>query len=696
MENGKSAPTAVDAHQGLPNPRNLAYANSCSGRRNRRPAAINASVPSVSMPHVFSAQKLLNRPRGGQTALTIGALGVVLGNIGTSPLYAIDQIFYGPAHVAPSPDNVVGCISLVLWALTLIVTFKYAIFVLRANSDGEGGVFALYSLLHKYKEDGLHFVVLLGGLMLGAGFLFGDGMISPAISVLSAVEGLKVATPMFADAVIPVTVAILTLLFAVQYKGTVRVGRVFGPIMLVWFAVIALLGIRQIAGHPEILHAFNPVHGLAFLRQTESHRALLTLGALMLVVTGGEAMYADLGHFGAGPIRVGWFAVAFPALTLNYLGQGALMLEQPPAAGGQLFYSMVPHGLLYPMAILATLSTVIAAQGLISGAFSLAAQAIALGLLPRLRVVHTHDAHEGQIYIRFVNWALYAGCVALVFTFHSAAALAAAYGLAVSGVMAVTSIAMIPVAVHYWKWSVAASGAVFGFFSLVNIVFFAASSLKFLEGGFIPLGIGLAIFAIMRTWRWGRKATFAAYTAKHTMTMHKLVEFHRNEKAYMERIALLMTPKHLSSLDDHAPALLQILYDRYGILPRHLIFVEVAHRKTPYIHDGRCDIKVFHKDENSSIIAVTLQFGFMEEPNVEAVLEDLAKHKEIDLPIRENQWIVHVTLENLLPSRAMSLLGRVRLRLFSFLRQISQPAHYFYGLGDNVQLTAEIMPVRLK
>jgi KUP system potassium uptake protein len=357
---------------------------------------------------------------------------------------------------------------------------------------------------------------------------------------------------------------------------------------------------------------------------------------------------------------------------------------------------MVPEGFLYPAVILATLATVVAAQGLISGAFSLAAQAIALGLLPRLRVVHTHHAHEGQVYNSFVNWALFAGCVALVFAFKSPSALAAAYGLAVSGVMVVTSIAMVPVAARYWNWGFALSLAVFGFFTLVNLAFFTASSLKFLEGGFIPLGIGLAIFVIMRTWRWGRKATFAAYTAKHTMTMHKLVEFHRNEKAYMERIALLMTPKHLVSLTDHAPALLQILHDRYGILPRHLIFVEVAHRKVPYIHEGRCDIKVFHKDGGSSIVAVTLQFGFMEEPNVEEVLEDLARHKEIGLPIRENKWIVHVSIENLLPGRGMGFVGRARLLLFAFLRQISQPAHYFYGLGDNVQLSAEIIPVRLK
>ncbi len=304
--------------------------------------------------------------------------------------------------------------------------------------------------------------------------------------------------------------------------------------------------------------------------------------------------------------------------------------------------------------------------------------------------------HEGQIYIPFVNWALFAGCVALVFTFRSSDALAAAYGLAVSGVMVITSIAMIPIGTHYWRWSTLASGGVFGFFTVVNALFCGASTFKFLEGGYIPLSIGLAVFAVMRTWRWGRKATFAAYTAKHTMTMRKLVEFHRNEKVYMERIALLMTPKHLSSLSDNAPALLQLLYDRYGILPRHLIFVQVAHRKMPYIHDGRYGITVFHRDQDSSIIAVTLQFGFMEDPNVESVLEDMAKHHEIDLPLQENRWIVHVSFENLLPSRNMSAIGRVRLKLFCFLRQVSQPAHYFYGLGDNVQLSAEIMPVRLK
>jgi KUP system potassium uptake protein len=643
-----------------------------------------------------AAAKLIHMPQRARAALTVSAIGVVFGDIGTSPLYAVDQIFYGPAHVAPAPENILGCISLVIWALTLIVSCKYAVFVLRADSDGEGGVFALYSLLHKYRSESPSLSILLGALMLGAGFLFGDGIITPVISVLSAVEGLKTGTPMFAEAIIPLTFVILALLFAVQHKGTAGVGRMFGPVLVVWFVIISLLGIRQLEAHPEILQAFNPVHALRFLHTAGTLTALLTLGALMLVVTGGEAMYADLGHFGARPIRSGWFALVYPALILNYLGQGALMLENPPAEAGQLFYSMVPQYLLYPMVGLATLATVIASQALISGAFSLASQAIALGLFPRIRVVHTHDDHEGQVYIPFVNWALFAGCVALVLSFRSSGSLAAAYGLAVSGVMVVTSIAMIPVGIRYWKWSALGSGALFGFFTLVNLVFFASSSFKFLEGGYIPLGIGLVLFAVMRTWRWGRKATFAGYTAKHTMTMRRLVELHQSKPAYMERIGLLMSPKHLSKPSDNTPALLQLLYDRYGILPRHLVFVEVAHRKVPYIHDGRYDIKVFHKDSACSIIAVTLEFGFMEEPNVEAALEEMAKHHLIGLPIKENQWIVHITIEKLLPARNMSALGRMRLRLFLFLRRLSVPAHYFYGLGDNVQLSAEVMPVRLK
>ncbi len=476
-------------------------------------------------------------PRGGLAALSIGALGVVYGDIGTSPLYAVDQIFSGPAAVAPTPANVLGSISLAIWTITLIVSVKYAALVLNAENDGEGGVFALYGLLHKYKRHGAR--VLLWSLMLGAGLLFGDGMITPAISVLSAVEGLEVATPALAPYVIPITLALLAGLFAIQFKGASRIGFFFGPILIVWFLVIAALGVAQIARAPQILWAFNPIFGLAFLAHAGFREALLILGAMMLVVTGGEAMYADLGHFGARPIRISWFSVVFPALLANYLGQGAYMLSGAPVEDGKLFYSMAPAPLLYPLVLLATAATVIASQALISGAFSLTSQAIGIGLLPRIAILHTHLAHAGQIYIPFVNWALFLGCVALVLGFGSATALAAAYGLAVAGVMLITSLAMFAIARRYWRWSRTRTALVWGPLTALNAAFLVASSLKFLEGGFVPLSVGAAVFAIMATWRWGRKATFAAYAAKSTMTMAELIAFHRNAAFVLERNALL-------------------------------------------------------------------------------------------------------------------------------------------------------------
>jgi KUP system potassium uptake protein len=648
-------------------------------------------IAAVSTPHPTDT----GAPRGGFAALTIGALGIVYGDIGTSPLYALDQIFFGHAGVVITPDSVLGGISLVIWTITIIVAIKYAIFVLRAQNDGEGGVFALYGLLHEYKRRGT--TVILWALMLGAGLLFGDGFITPAISVLSAVEGLGVAAPSLVSLVIPVTLILLTALFAVQFNGTAGIGRVFGPILFVWFAVIAGLGGIQIAHQPQILAAFNPWLGIRFLWHTGSYEALLILGALMLVITGGEAMYADLGHFGSNPIRTSWFSVVYPALLLNYLGQGAYLLGGQPIREGNLFFSLVPHVAIYPMILLATVATIIASQALISGAFTLASQAIRLGLFPRLVIRHTHHAHAGQIYVPFVNWGLYVGCILLVLGFGSSSALGAAYGLAVSGVMVITSLAMIPVSRFYWHWGAFRIAALWGSLALVNGAFLAASTLKFLEGGFVPLTIGTIVFLVMITWRWGRKATSSTYSARPAMTMEALVRLHRESTVYIERAAILMSPKPLRVQTDRAPALLGLLVDRYGILPRNMIFVEVTHRKAPYIHDDRYHVTVFDRHpDHGSIIGVELRFGFMEEPNVERVLEEMARHKEIDLPTNRHRWIVHVSMEHFLPSRTMGWAKRLRLRLFLVLRRLSQPAHYYYGLGDEVQLSAEIVPVRVR
>ena len=634
-------------------------------------------------------------PKGRFAALTLGALGIVYGDIGTSPLYALDQIFSSHANLAPSAENVLGGISLVIWTLTIIVAIKYALLVLRAQNDGEGGVFALYGLLHEHNKRGM--LALLMALMLGAGLLFGDGFITPAISVLSAVEGLGVATPALSSLVIPITVVLLTLLFAVQYKGTAGIGTVFGPVLLVWFVVIGGLGLAQILQQPEILRAFSPLYGLRVLSSQSGFAALLIMGALMLVVTGGEAMYADLGHFGAAPIRASWFGMVYPALLLNYLGQGAYLLSGHKPVGGNLFFSLVPEGFVYPMVLLATVATIIASQALISGAFTLAAQAIRLGLFPRLTIRHTHQAHAGQVYMPFINWGLYLGCILLVLLFGSSDALGAAYGLAVAGVMVITSVAMIPVSRLYWGWGRGRVALVWGALFLVNFAFLVASSLKFFQGGFVPMTMGVLVFLVMITWRWGRKATFAAYSAKASMTMAELVALHRGAAHFIERNAIIMAPKPLRHESDRAPALMRLLWERSGVLARNLIFVEVTHRKLPYIHDNRCKVTVFDRDPlRGSVIGVELQFGFMEEPNVEHILEDLAHHRLIDLPPEHRHWIVHVSLEHLLPSRHMSVLARLRLGLFQVLRNVSQSGYEYYGLGDNVRLSAEIMPVRLR
>jgi len=634
-------------------------------------------------------------PHGSFAALTVGAIGVVYGDIGTSPLYAMDQLFFGRSGAAQTAADVLGGVSLVIWTITVIVAIKYALLVLRAQNDGEGGVFALYGLLAEPKRRTTTF--LLWALMLGAGLLFGDGMITPAISVLAAVEGLQVATPGLEHLVIPITIVLLTALFAVQFKGTSGIGIVFGPVLCIWFAAIAVLGAIQIVHHPEVLAAFNPVYGLDFLRHAGLFETLLILSALMLVVTGGEAMYADVGHFGAPPIRASWFGVVYPALLVNYLGQGAYLLGGEEVAAGKLFFSLAPQALIYPMVLLATAATVIASQALISGAFSLMSQAIRLGLFPRLRLLHTHQAHPGQVYVPFVNAALFAGCILLVLTFGSSAALAAAYGLAVSGVMLITSLAMFPVAQRYWKWRRTTTAVVWGALSLVNAAFLAASTMKFVEGGYVPLSVGLAVFAVMTTWRWGRKATFAAYTAKSTMTMAELIELHRGCSTFLERNAIVMSPQPVRLETDRTPALVQMLWERHGILPRNLILVEVTHRKVPHIRGDRYQVTVFDRDRNrGSIIAVELSFGFMEEPNVERLLQELARHREIDLPDDLHHWIVHVSHENLIPARGMRLWKQSRLRLFLFLRMLSQPAYYYYGLGDEVLLSVEIIPVRLR
>ncbi len=639
------------------------------------------------------AQALL-RSGGGRIALGIAALGVVYGDIGTSPLYALNILFFPHRGHPVTPDVVYGGLSLVVWALTIVVTVKYAIFVLRADNDGEGGVFALYGLLDKFNRSGK--ALLAWSLLLGAGLLFGDGVITPAISVLSAVEGISIATPVLSKAVIPITIVLLTFLFSFQFKGTRGVGRIFGPIMVVWFVVIAIFGVLQIIRQPQILNALNPLYALAFLAHGNLSAGLVAIGAVMLVVTGGEAMYADMGNFGAAPIRFCWFGLVYPALLLNYLGQGAYLLSSAAHAGDNLFFSLAPKTLLYPVVALATAATVIASQALISGVFSLTAQAVALGLFPQVQITHTHRTQAGEVYAPVINWLLYFGCVALVVAFGSSDALGAAYGLAVSGVMITTSTAMYVVAVHYWNWRRLGAGLVFGGLALIDLAFLVANSLKFFKGGYVPLSIGLTIFFVMLTWQWGRQITAAAYRTKRSMTMAELIEIHRASTHFIDRTAILMAPARALADGERTPTLLQLLWTRQGLLPRNIIFVEVVHTKVPYVRDDRFVATTFEQSAKGVIVHVELRVGFMEFADVESALKDPVLHDQIHLTTNLQGWIVHVANEHLNPSARMRALARFRLKLFKLLRFFSQPAYYHYGLGVELQLSIEILPVHVR
>src|SRR3989344_5521050 len=413
----------------------------------------------------------------------IATLGVVYGAIGTSPLYALKETFFGHHPLERTPENIFGALSLFFWSLIVVITFKYAFLIMRADNHGEGGIFALLGLLRQ-QGDTIHprRVAWVSALLLmGAALLYGDGVITPAISVLSAVEGLSVATPLLESLIVPITIGILIALFILQRKGTEGIGKLFGPVMVLWFLALAVLAVPQIVKNPSVLAALSPLPGMWFL-MSHGWQSLFVLGSVVLCVTGGEALYADMGHFGVRTIRIAWLTFVLPSLTLNYFGQGARLLDPTPIAGNNLFYSLVPQPLLFPMIALATLATIIASQALITGSFSLTQQAIVLGVFPRLKIVHTNPQIEGQIYMPFINWSLLAGCVGLVLGFKSSGELAAAYGIAVTGTFAITTAAFYVIA-RSWGWNRHVIGPVCAVLIGVDLLFFTANMLKFFDGG---------------------------------------------------------------------------------------------------------------------------------------------------------------------------------------------------------------------
>ncbi len=546
---------------------------------------------------------------GNLPAVTLGALGVVYGDIGTSPLYAMRESLHAAAHDGLVREDVVGVISLLIWTLILIVTVKYVIFILRADNKGEGGTLSLVALLQQGLGNRPVWLLALG--MVGVSLFFGDAIITPAMSVLSAVEGMALVAPAFATWVVPVTLVIIIALFMVQRWGTAAVSVLFGPIMLLWFGTMAVLGLLHIGDDWSILTALNPLHALGFIT-TNGFAALIVLGSVFLAVTGGEALYADMGHFGAKPIRVAWYGVVFPALTLSYLGQGALVLAHPEAMSNP-FFLLAPGWLLVPLILLATAATVIASQAVISGAFSMFKQATRMGLLPRFEIVHTSHTHEGQIYLPRVNRILLAGVVALVLLFGSSTDLASAYGIAVSGDMVITSILASALFLKVWKWPAATVAALMLPLLVLELIFLAANGTKLLSGGYVPVCI--AAVACLLMWTWVRGAAWVRAETRDVPT--DLAALAQALEAGGKVRVVEGTAVFLTSESGAAPdALLQNLKHNQ-VLHAHNLIVTVALDTRPRVPD---DERLHLAAIGPRFTAVGLAFGYMEEPNVSRAL----------------------------------------------------------------------------
>jgi len=546
-------------------------------------------------------------------ALTLGAIGVVYGDIGTSVLYAMKEVF-GSGHVPFTPDNVYGILSIFFWTLTTIVSLKYVLLVLRADNHGEGGLVAMLALASQSVKDRpqLRKVLLFVGIF-GTCLFYGDGVITPAISVLSAVEGLEVVSPTFKKAVIPLTLLILLALFWVQKRGTAGIGKFFGPITLVWFGAIALLGLLHIAHHPQILWAISPHYAVGFIWNNPG-TTFIILGAVVLCVTGGEALYADMGHFGKKPIRLAWFSVVMPALTLNYFGQGALLMSQPEAVKNP-FFMMAPDWALLPVVGLATMATVIASQALISGAFSVTKQVIQLGFLPRLQVLHTSETDTGQIYMPFVNWGLFVAIVLAVGMFKSSSNLAAAYGIAVCTDMLITTVLTFFVIRYAWKYPLTLCIAATGFFFVVDLAFWASNMFKLFDGGWFPLLIGGAVFTLMLTWHDGRRLLNESLRSDAIQLSDFLEAVFVAPPTRVDGSAVFMTAE-----PGTVPNALLHNLKHNKILHQQNLFVTVRSHEVPRIAaDQRLDVTPLGHD----CWQVIVNFGFKDEPNLPRALAGL-------------------------------------------------------------------------
>jgi KUP system potassium uptake protein len=610
--------------------------------------------------------------------LSLGALGVVYGDIGTSPLYALRECFHLKHGVPATPDNIIGILSLICWSLIIVISLKYLVFVMRADNRGEGGILALMSLARARESQSGRRAILIALGLFGSALLYGDGMITPAISVLSAIEGLEVATPVFGPYVEIITVVVLIILFVVQRVGTAKVGAMFGPVMMVWFAVISILGIRWIMTEPRVLLAILPTHAVHFFIINRLH-GFLVLGAVFLAVTGGEALYADMGHFGAKPIRLAWFVIVFPSLLLNYFGQGALLLRDKTAAVNPFFH-MAPDWAKYPLVVLATVAAVIASQAVISGAFSLTRQAVQLGYAPRIQIRHTSAREIGQIYIPSVNWLLMVAAIGLVLAFKESSALAAAYGVAVTATMGITTALLAIVERERWHWSLIAVLSLTIPVLIIDLAFFGANIVKVEEGGWFPLAIGAIIFTAMSTWARGRQI-LAERLKESTLSTDDLLRdlaggrIHRvpGTAIFLSRQAVGVPTTLLHNLKHNK------------VVHQRVILLSVNVEEAPHLDDKE---RFEYQELGEGVSRLILRFGFMEDPDLPEHLDRLSKRIGSFNAMTTSYFLGR---ETLIPTKRPGM-ALWRERLFASMMRNSSSAAQYFSLPANqiIELGAQI------
>jgi KUP system potassium uptake protein len=597
--------------------------------------------------------------------LALGALGIVYGDIGTSPLYALRECFFGPHSVRPTPLNVMGVMSLIFWSLIIVISIKYLVFVMRADNRGEGGILALMALI-RVRKTGRWVLIALG--LFGAALLYGDGMITPAISVLSAVEGLDVATSFFKPYVEPITIAILILLFLIQRRGTEKIGTLFGPVMTVWFVVIGVLGLSWIVRAPRVLAAVNPLHALRFFAH-DGIQGFLVMGSVFLVATGGEALYADMGHFGRRPIRFAWFTLVLPALLLNYFGQSALLLSN--ASVEHPFYNLAPGWALYPLVVLSTIATVIASQAVISGAYSLTLQAMQLGYSPRMEIVHTSEKEIGQIYIPAINWILMIATIGLVLGFHESSRLAAAYGMAVTTTMVITTLLAYVVAREQWGWSRPRAALVMSSFLMLDLAFFGANLVKIPHGGWFPLLVAALVYTLMNTWKRGRQL-LSDILKEDSLPIEEFIRSIRpGSPQRVPGTAVFLTTNPYGT-----PTTLLHNLKHNKVLHEQVVLMTVMTEEVPYLS---CDDRVVIEPLDKGFYRLTARYGFVQAPQAQDVLE-CAIQDGLTLDMMKTTFFLG--RETLIPGSHAGM-SRWRKKLFALMARNSQRFTDFFQIPIN-------------